>query len=106
MKIEIKNRTKNIFFHREEITFLLTGVPSTPSRNDVRKLVAAQLSADENLLIVDLIDHAFGQDQVTGTARKYDTPEDLKKSEPLHQQKRNHVGAGAPAPATPAAEGA
>ncbi|MFH0970518.1 MAG: 30S ribosomal protein S24e [Candidatus Diapherotrites archaeon] len=92
MKIEIKGRHKNALFHREEISFDVIG--GKASREDVRKVLAAQLGTEENHLIVSDIDHGFGSTMVRGFAKKYDSLEDLKRIEPHYQIKRNKINDG------------
>ncbi len=89
MQIEIEGRHKNTFFHREEVNFELLNIKKTPSREEVRKALAAQLGANEELVVIDEIDHEFGSTRVYGFAKKYDTVEDMKKTEPKFMRKRH-----------------
>ncbi len=89
MEIEIEGRHKNTLLHREELNFEILNAKKTPTRTEVRNKLAAMLGVDENLLVVDEISHDFGSTRVTGFAKKYDSVEDLQKTEPLHMRKRH-----------------
>lgn len=89
MQIEIQGRHKNMFFHREEVKFELLNIKKTPSREEVRKALAAQLGSSDELVVVDEIDHEFGSTRVYGFAKKYDSVEDLKKTESVYMRKRH-----------------
>jgi small subunit ribosomal protein S24e len=89
MEIEIEGRHKNTFFHREEVNFEILNIKKTPSRAEVRKALAVQLGAGEELIVVDEINHEFGSTCVVGFAKRYDTIEDLKKTEPMYMRARH-----------------
>lgn len=89
MEIEIEGRHKNILLHREELNFEILNAVKTPSREEVRKKLAAQMGVNEELVIVDEIEHEFGSTRVYGFAKKYDSAEELKKVEPSHVRKRH-----------------
>ncbi len=89
MQIEIEGRHKNILLHREEINFEILGVKQTPSRSEIRKAIAGQLGVNEELVMIDEIEHEFGSTRVVGFAKKYDSVEELKKIESTHMRKRH-----------------
>ncbi len=89
MDIEIEGRHKNILLHREEINFEVINEKKTPSRAEVRAALAGKLGTDENLVIIDEIDHEFGSTRIVGFAKKYDSIEELKKTEAVHMRVRN-----------------
>ncbi len=103
MQIEIEGRHKNNLLHREEITFEILGVKTTPSRIEIRKALAGQLGVGEELVMIDEIDHEFGSTRVVGFAKKYDSVEELKKIESTHMRKR-HGDVDAKPEAKPASE--
>lgn len=104
MQIEIEGRHKNILLHREEINFEILGVKQTPSRAEIRKTLAGQLGVEEELVMIDEINHEFGSMHVVGFAKKYDSVEELKKIESTHMRKR-HGEVEVKTEAKPAAEG-
>ena len=89
MQIEIEGRHKNPLLHREELNFELLDTKKIPDRKALRTQLAAQLGADENLIIVEHIEHTFGTSRIVGSAKRYDTIEDLKKIESAHNLKRH-----------------
>lgn len=89
MQLEIEGRHKNLLLHREEINFEILNVNKTPSRKEVRTKVAAALGVNEELIMVDEIDHEFGSTRIVGFAKKYDSVEDLKRVEPSHMRQRH-----------------
>lgn len=103
MEIEIEGRHKNNLLHREEINFEVLNVKKTPSRAELRTLLSGKLGVNEDLVIVDEIDHEFGSMHIVGFAKKYDSVEELKKIEPAHMRKR-HGEVEVKAEAKPSAE--
>ena len=89
MQLEIEGRHKNMLLHREEINFEILNVNKTPSRAEVRTKVAGALGVNEELVMIDEIDHEFGSTRIVGFAKKYDSVEDLKRVEPSHMRKRH-----------------
>ena len=61
MEIKLLSKTENPLLNRLEITaeVLHQGEP-TPKRGDVRKLLAAQLGAEENTVTIKKLDSTFG----------------------------------------------
>lgn len=104
MQIEIQGRHKNPLLHREEFSFELVDTKKIPDRKTLRTQLATQLGADENLVIVENIEHTFGTSRIIGTAKRYDTLEDLKKIESAHIQKRHGLDEEKKAEAAPAEE--
>ncbi|MEK6902067.1 MAG: 30S ribosomal protein S24e [archaeon] len=89
MEIEMEGRKKNTLLHREELNFEILHVKKTPTRNEVRKELAAKLGATEDLVIIDDITHEFGSMHIVGFAKRYDSIEDLKKIEPSFMRKKH-----------------
>lgn len=89
MEIEIEGRHKNNLLHREEINFEVLNVKKTPSRKEIRSALAGKLGANEELVMIDEINHEFGSMRIVGFAKRYDSIEDLKRIEPTHMRKRH-----------------
>lgn len=89
MQLEIEGRHKNMLLHREEINFEILNVKKTPSRAEVRAKVAGSLGVNEELVMIDEINHEFGSTRIVGFAKKYDSVEDLKRVESTHMRKRH-----------------
>ena len=84
MEIKISNKTENKLLDRTEIEAeIINDKAATPKRNEVRKLLAAQLGADEQLLIIKKIAQSFGS-AVKLSAMLYKTKEELQKYEPKY----------------------
>ncbi|MFH1391794.1 MAG: hypothetical protein ABIH20_05770 [Candidatus Diapherotrites archaeon] len=81
MRIQIENRNENPILNREEINFTVKEVEATPSRQEIRKQVAAQANVDEKLLIVDVLGTSYGTPELKGVARIYKTEAEMKKTE-------------------------
>lgn len=61
MEIKILNKHENLLLNRTEIDAEISHInEATPKRNDVRKLLAAQLGAEEALTIIKKIEPVFG----------------------------------------------
>jgi len=81
MRIQIENRNENPILNREEINFTVKEVESTPSRQEIRKQVAAQANVDEKLLVVDVLGTSYGTPELKGVARIYKNETEMKKTE-------------------------
>ncbi len=108
MELEIIKKTENDFLSRTEAKFTIKheGTP-TPSLEEAKKLLAAKLGADIELIIIRKISSDFGLGASTGLAHIYTSKEALEKSEPKHFITRNTArkkkeAAEKPAEATPA----
>jgi len=61
MEIKILNKIENPLMNRTEITAEISHVgATTPKRTEVRKLISAQLGAEENLTVIQKIEPTFG----------------------------------------------
>lgn len=81
MKISIVSKKENPLLSRLDVEFEAKEVTATPSRRELRQQLAALTSADEKLLIVDVLGQEYGTQEVKGTARVYKTEKDLKRTE-------------------------
>ncbi len=98
MDLKILNKLENALLNRTEITAEVSHEgAATPKRADVRKLLAAQLGADETCLALRKIDTPFSTRSKI-TAALYKTKEELQKTEPKYVigrdtgQKKKRVG--------------
>ena len=93
MKLKIVSKEKNPLIKRTEITFSLehdqTG--GTPSRIEVRKLLASQLNTKLEFVYVKHIETKTGTMVAIGKANSYDSVEQAKLVEPKHIIARNVV---------------
>jgi len=89
MDFKIIKQDKNALFDREDITFKATGTGSTPTRGELRDLIAAKTSHKAETIAIINITSEFGKDSIRGVAHAYKTKELLEKTEPKHVVKRN-----------------
>jgi ribosomal protein S24E len=87
MKIEIASEAKNSFLGRKEITFQTIGKP-TPSREALKAELSKLIKANEQLIVIDLVDQKTGSNLVIGKAKVYDNEEVMKKVELDYRNKR------------------
>lgn len=90
MSIEITQNVENALFDRKDVKFVLrhTG-ETTPSRNTMRDLIAAELGAKSSAVIVDHMESATGMAATRGVARVYKSLEEAQKHERKHFITRN-----------------
>ena len=67
---------------------------ATPSEAEVKKMVAAQLKADEALVVVKKVGQHFGMTKATITARIYDDEKALKDVEEIKKRKKEEAKSG------------
>jgi len=88
MEIKILEKHENPLMNRTEITAEISHLSaSTPKRGDVRKLIAAQLGADETLTVVRKIEPTFGNKSKL-LVIIYKDAKHLEKTEPKYIQGR------------------
>ncbi len=91
MEIKVTSDRYNPLLNRREISFELP-VKAQVTRAQMRKIVAASLGVDANLVIVRKMVYVFGGGKIVGEARVYDDPETLTRLEPEYMRKRNSGG--------------
>jgi ribosomal protein S24E len=89
MELTITKKGKNALFEREDIAFKLTNTGSTPTRTEIRELLAAKTGSNAETVAIININSEFGRDNATGVAHIYKSKKDLEKREPKHIIKRN-----------------
>lgn len=87
--VEIIKNVENKLLGRKEIIAKLPNKTGTPSRADIRKTLAKKLKVEENLVIVNFAQSAFGNSDVNVRAKIYDSKESLEKNARPHMVKRN-----------------
>lgn len=89
MDLNIVSKEKNPFLQREEIKFEISKTEKIPTRKEVRQKLAALTNSKEENLVVNKIRHKFGFHEVFGTARIYESKEQMKKTEEKFVLTRN-----------------
>ncbi len=84
MELKISNKFENKLLNRIEIeASVLHAKEPTPKRAEMRKLLAAQLGADESLLVIRKFSSKIGAGGRL-LAMLYKSKEDLQKTEPKY----------------------
>lgn len=82
--ITIIKQNENRLIKRKEYVLRVDYVDGTPSRKELRELIASRLGIDEKKLIILKVDSGFGARSCHVFARVYDTEELLKRFEPKY----------------------
>ena len=123
MDIQIRENKENALLDRREIAFSLRhDGETTPSRVQVRQLIASQIGTKTENVVVESMESEYGRGASRGTARAYKSADAVRATERVHFLKRNQIhietpkkegakaaeGGDAPAakPAKPAKKGA
>ena len=88
MDLKISKQNKNTLFDREDVTFTLSNTGATPSRLEVRDLLAAKTGKSAETIAIIEINSEFGKNAATGTAHIYKSKAELEKKEPKYIIKR------------------
>ena len=92
MDISITEQKENPLFGRKEVTFRVAHPgETTPSRVQVRQLVAGELGTKTENVIVAKMESDYGRGATTGVARAYRSAEEARKTERVHFLKRNSL---------------
>ncbi len=92
MNIEITEQVDNALFARKDVKFVLRhpGV-TTPPRNEVRQLVAAEVGTKTENVVIDHMESATGMAATRGIARAYANADAARAVERKHHLKRNNL---------------
>ncbi len=83
MEIEILEKKENPLLHRTEIKFRVKFQnEKTPSRSDVRNMIAKNFSSTVETVIVDHLRVSFGLHIVNGYSKIYENLDFAKRIEP------------------------
>ncbi|MCW6158852.1 MAG: 30S ribosomal protein S24e [Thermoplasmatales archaeon] len=83
MKIEIESREENKLLNRIEVKYkALHAKEKTPSREEARTQIAANLQVAKELVIIDYQKSKFGRSYTEGYAKIYKSKEDAMALEP------------------------
>lgn len=92
MSIEITEVVDNALFARKDIKFVLRHAgETTPSRQQMKDLVASEVGAKSSLVVIDHMESATGMAATRGVARAYATLEAAQATERPHFMKRNNI---------------
>ncbi len=92
MELQILEKRNNPLLHRLELKFVIKHEKEkTPSREDVRNLIAANMNADKRYVILQYIHTPFGSNESKGYAKIYESVEHAMKVEPEYILIRNRL---------------
>lgn len=92
MSIEITSLVDNALFGRKDVKFVLRhDGKTTPSRKEMKDLVAAEIGAKSSLVVIDHMESATGMAATRGVARAYAKEADAQNAERVHFLKRNNI---------------
>ena len=92
MEIDIRSSKDNPLFGRKDVAFVVLhdGEP-TPSRVQVRQLVAGELGTKTENVVIAYMGSNTGRGATEGRARAYPSADAARKSERVHLLKRNNL---------------
>ncbi|PWR71939.1 30S ribosomal protein S24e [Methanospirillum lacunae] len=91
MEILITSDKQNELLSRREVAFTLNFNGATPSRKLVQAKLAAMVNAGKDQVVLDSMKSRFGISVLTGSARVYQSKEDLVKLERAYLMTRGGV---------------
>ncbi len=92
MDVEITSQNDNALFGRKDVKFVLRhDGETTPTRVQVRQLVASEIGTKTENVVIDHMESATGMAATRGVARAYQSADLARKSERIHFQKRNNI---------------
>ncbi|MEA3190485.1 MAG: small subunit ribosomal protein S24e [Thermoplasmata archaeon] len=90
MELKITEAKENALLARKEVKFALRhDGETTPSRTQVRQLVASELGTKTENVVIDSMESSYGMGATTGTARAYKSADAARATERVHMLKRN-----------------
>ena len=90
MDVTITQQKDNALMGRKDIAFQVGHAgETTPSRTQVRQLVAAQVGTKTENVVIDSMSTEYGVGRTHGVARAYKSPDEARKTERVHMLKRN-----------------
>ncbi|AAT43454.1 30S ribosomal protein S24e [Picrophilus oshimae] len=92
LEFNVDMERDNKLLFRKEINYTIKFEnDKTPSREDIRKLLANNYGSDESLIIVDKNRQETGKHEIKGYAKIYDTKEHAMLYEPDYELFRNKL---------------
>ena len=91
MEINITKDWENSLLDRKEITFNISHTGATPSRDEIKNKLVAQLNSRHELVIVDNIGTEYGTQNTSGYAKIYSDVERANEIENKYVLKRNEL---------------
>ena len=90
MDVKITQQKENALMARKDIRFQVAHAgETTPSRTQVRQLVAAEVGTKTENVVIESMETEYGLGRTHGVARAYKSPDEARKTERAHFLKRN-----------------
>jgi small subunit ribosomal protein S24e len=90
MDVKITQQKDNALMARKDIRFQVAHAgETTPSRTQVRQLVAAQVGTKTENVVIETMETEYGIGRTAGIARAYKSVDEARKTERTHLLKRN-----------------
>jgi small subunit ribosomal protein S24e len=90
MDVKITQQKDNALMARKDIRFQVAHAgETTPSRTQVRQLVAAQVGTKTENVVIESMETEYGIGRTAGVARAYKSSDEARKTERTHLLKRN-----------------
>ena len=90
MDVKITQQKDNALMARKDIRFQVAHAgETTPSRTQVRQLVAAQVGTKTENVVIESMETEYGIGRTAGIARAYKSSDEARKTERTHLLKRN-----------------
>ncbi|MFH1511018.1 MAG: hypothetical protein ABIF10_04960 [Candidatus Woesearchaeota archaeon] len=81
MNLQITEQKKNDFLSRKEVRAVLTYEHATPSKEELKKQVAAAMKANADLLVIRQVNPSYGEQKADVLFYIYEKPDVMKKLE-------------------------
>lgn len=92
MDLKITQQKENALFGRKDVRFSIAHAgETTPSRTQVRQLVASELGTKTENVVIDSMESEYGRGATAGSARAYKSAEAARATERTHLLKRNQL---------------
>lgn len=86
MKLKQTYEKEFPLFNRKELQFEVDYQGSTPKKEEIKKLVVAEVKKPEDVIVVDLVKQVFGKGKAFINVKVYGSQENLKKGEVINKK--------------------
>ncbi len=87
MSLNMISEFDNKLLGRKDLKCEVAFTGPTPSKTDIIKMIAARVSAGEDLVVIKAINTDYGEQKATVKAFAYNSMDDLKKLEKVEEKK-------------------
>ena len=94
MDLDVIEEKSNAMLNRRELRLKIYHNAATPSRAEVKKIVALKFDVDPDLVVVDNMKSEFGKSETKAYVKVYESADAVKLIERPHILKRNMMETG------------